>query len=217
MPAVWNPADRISTIVLTNNNKTAARNNTTGGQDPYVRALNPKNAGKWVVGFRIDAASASKNLAVGIATAAYNTYVGDSTGGANSYGIYSSGAGAYNGAFPNLTTAFVPGDLIVLAFDGGARRGWISKNGVGLNGSPEAGTGGQALIGTAAFYPVCQPTAANGADRVTLADDFPIPNTFTLWDGETEILYKGAGSRASRYLGSRSDAALYLGPRKMFP
>lgn len=194
MGAVWNPADKDARLVLSNNNKTVARNATTGGSNPIVRGLNPKSSGKWWIEYTVTAADlTAKNLGFGLATAAFTTYFGD---GATNYGLYTSGSAAYNGSFPSVTGTLAVGDRIAFAVDFSLAKAWISRNGTWLNGDPVAGTSGQSVNGSAPWYPAASPTSANGMDALTMSSVGAPPTGYSAWDGDGGALSPSAGSQS---------------------
>lgn len=117
----WNPNDKSSTVVLSNNNLTATCSGTVG-----VRANYSRNSGKWYWEYKIDRVG---NICVGIA----NPLSGTNWIGAGAYGnnarLYAHSSLKYPSS-SKYGVAFDNGDVISVALDLNAGTLEFYKNGL---------------------------------------------------------------------------------------
>ena len=165
-PFTIEPAAQASTVTLTNGDRTAEQ---TGGVSIERNAVSTstKSTGKWYWEVLIDVQAVDS--LVGITPNPANGFPGASnTGG---IGFYRAGQ-VYNnsGATATNNSAFVTGDVIMLALDADAKKLWYGKNGTWDNsGDPVAGTGALATnwTGTPDWYFACR-FKGLGGEKYTL-------------------------------------------------
>jgi hypothetical protein len=128
-------------------------------------------------------------MMIGIAqgSANLNTFVG----GENiSYGFNASNGGKYNnGGLTAFSTAYSPGDVIMIAIDGTAGKMWFGKNGTWLgSGDPATGANAAFTIATnTAFFPTASilegATGQTWIGRFKSADfGYTPPSGFSPWE-----------------------------------
>ena len=189
----WNVNDKSAGITLSNNDKTASA--AVAGN--YVRSTT-KYAGateKYYAEFLL---TGTETVSIGLqdATVALNGTKFFSYGPLTSY--VSINAGSNLGG----ATGAVPGDVVSLAWDTVAKRGWFRVNNGNWfnNGNPATGAGGYDLSAITAnphalFYYLA---AAGSVTLRTEKDEFTqtTPSGFKSWMGETLILLPVEGTGA---------------------
>jgi hypothetical protein len=135
----WNPADKLSSVILSNGNLSAVASiSSLGG----VRATVAHSTGKRyfeVLVVVVDAGNNCPYVGIQSASAPLDSKTGTSTG----RGWAQQGSDAYvwdNGTFAGPYSAIANGDVIAFAVDFDSGKAWVAKNNVWRTGDPSAGT-----------------------------------------------------------------------------
>ncbi len=193
----WDPANKASTISLSNGNLSAAGSAATWGT---VLATLSHNTGKWYGENTLNLVSGSQFSGFGDSTIT----LADSLGGSgNSAGVRSTGATGVFGSFTLVNAVGVTwggGDRLDWAIDLDAGKAWIGKNGTWCaSGNPAAGTNPWVTFtASTTIFPAWAST--NSSDTVTT--DFggsgftdTMPAGFSRWQGTVAYpLTAAAGS-----------------------
>lgn len=137
--ATWNPDDKYTTVVLSNENLTAVSGRYSGAA--AVRSTVGVNTGKHYWEITSDVQGGGICIGVGTPDAALDQYVGKDVYGYGYYG-YSSGSATYHDATWDWGwgSSYGPGNIIGIALDMDAGKLWWSLNGVWQeSGDPATG------------------------------------------------------------------------------
>jgi len=149
-PCTWNKYDRTDdTMELSNGNLTVEH--TTLGSWKAVRSAVSKSSGKWYWEIKIDEASASRYIMIGVGTSSETlTYPGDTLAG---YGYYGTYGYKYHDTPAVYGDNYTTDDVISVALDLDNGKIWWAKNGTWqASGVPASGTN-PAYIGVSGdFY-----------------------------------------------------------------
>jgi hypothetical protein len=139
--ATWNPADKSTTITLSNGDLTASASSS----QIAVRATIGQSAGRWY--WEVSADSVSSSYAsVGVLTMTATLGYGLGSSIAPGAGYGSSGSITSSGGNGTTACAFASGGVIGVALDLDSRVIYFSVNGVWQGGGdPSMGTGGLSL------------------------------------------------------------------------
>lgn len=140
----WNPSDKSTNVTLSNGNLTATGSEASGIYF-WSRSTTSKNSGKHYLESTVGSfggGAPSGGFAAALGTALVGSNLNDYLGqAANTSAYYDDGSVYVNNAVVATLAAYVNGDVIGLALDLDAGKGWYSKNGVFASGNPAAGTG----------------------------------------------------------------------------
>jgi len=185
----WNISDKSANITLSNGNLTGAATSSSNGG---VRGTTSRNSGKVYVEWTCGATYTSANTGVGIVTLG-QSLSGVGATGANAFALFATAGNVYfNGSISAVNAgSHGPGDVLCMAVDFGASKGWFRVNGGNWNGGaagdPVAGTGSvniAALFPGNAAYPLW--CSNNSGNSVTInCGQFPFtltaPSGFSSW------------------------------------
>lgn len=177
----WNSADKAAALSLSNNDYDA-----TGSSGwASVRATGGM-AGTEKVYWEVKITNAVGGVMVGMANGSFTltNYLGTSSG---SCGFQSAAAAYFSGVTRDYATAMPTcstNDIWMLAFDRGAGKLWLGRNGTWLNsGNPAGGTGSvMSAMTSGTWYPACSADAATNTMRMISAEvnlTYAIPSGFT--------------------------------------
>jgi hypothetical protein len=138
----WNPADKSANVTLSNGDLTATgQAETVGTVYAWARSTTSKTAGKLYVESTVgntDGGGFAAALGTALASSDLANYLGRL---ANESAYYDTGEVYVNNAVATTLATYTDGDVIGVAIDLDAGKGWYSKNGVFASGDPVAGTG----------------------------------------------------------------------------
>lgn len=172
----WNPADKDSSITLSNGDLTA-----TGGTNAYrsVRSTTGKSTGKWYCEITLDAGGANGLVGVGNSTFSLANYVGADVNGWGWQGSfkYHNGSGAYGSG---KTT----GDIISILLDMDAGTITLWKNGT-TQGEMYNGLSGTLYVAFSSQLTGDAVTANFGASAFA----YTMPGGYSAWNVEASSLF----------------------------
>lgn len=186
--ATFDPANKSSTITLTNGDLTATQSAAVGAGARSAKSTNSRNSGKYYFEWRPDAIALDTSFAVGLADAVYplNTFVGSTT---VSVAYYASGHGTTNdGGSTDMSKPVAVGEWARIAVDFDTGKFWVGDS-TGWAGDPGAGTGnvpGGFAAGTT-LLAMFSAGALNDAVTVNFGAtlfQYTVPAGFTAWDGD---------------------------------
>jgi hypothetical protein len=182
---VWNPDDKSTNILLSNDNKTFERAAGTGWVG--VRSVNGKNTGKWYAELRLDAlACGGGSLMLGLVRAdAPLTYPGESTYGVGVQAICTSHFNRYYNSINTILFAGTnfnlnPGDAYMIAVncdEGGiyvGSKGSWSADTPGYPGFTSIPAGTELFLMGATWQPGFVATLPE-------TPQYPIPDGYSYW------------------------------------
>jgi hypothetical protein len=183
----WNPGDIGANLALSNGDRTVTK--TAANAFSGVRVNTSKSSGKWYFEVRIDAATTSPFITVGVSNASetLSNFTGSSANGWSYY--QQTGEKANNGVTVAFGASYTTADVVGVAVDLDAGKVWFAKNGTWQgSGNPAAGTG-EAFSGLSGpqFPAVALHRGDAPAHVVTgrfKAADFTqtMPSGFAAWD-----------------------------------
>lgn len=205
----WNPTDKSTRVTLSNGDLTSTgQTEVAGTQYGWARSTTSKTTGKKYAESNVgntDGGGFAAALGTALLGSNLNNFLGVA---ANESAYYDTGQVYVNNAVVATLASYTDGDVVGLAVDIGAGKGWYSKNGVFASGDPGAGTGEHFTFtaGTALFIgfttadetPAHVFTAAFGA--TAFAND--PPSGFEAWDVPAAV------ARADAYGAGRNWKAL---------
>lgn len=167
MIVTWNPADKHSTITLSNGNLTADAGYNTWRA---LRATKSRNTGKFYWEVRLDARYEHRT-GIGTSSASLTNAVGDDNFG---YGYSYDGRKCHSGSSINYGDSYTSGDIAGVALDLINGKLWFSKNSIWqASGDPAAGTN-EAFSGVSgSFFPMnCMANSLAAITARFAASDF---------------------------------------------
>lgn len=152
VPTGWNPADKLASITLTQQDMTLAHD-ATADSWASARSLRALGAAKWYWETRMIGTGGL--VMAGITQAAEGLSYAGST--ANGWGYGSGGLVTNNGATVATFGSYVAGDWCRYALDLLTRKFWVSKVGAAWNGGagadPVTNVGGFSVAASGSYYP----------------------------------------------------------------
>ena len=192
-PSRWNPADKDTTVALSNNNFTATRSSGSNGTDGTVRATLPQSSGLWTFKVTFTTKSGTATTGIGVANANQpltGSYLGKTFDGV---GWWDDGAVIINDTTVTNVESYTSGDDGYIAVDLTAKKIWFKKNSGNWNNSgtadPVAGTGGISLstLNAGPFYPMLNMENLTTAVIYDGSSAAGLSSPSQPWDGATGI------------------------------
>lgn len=183
----WDPSAKHSSIDLTNNNRTATGNSSSGG---ITRSLTSKSSGRWYAEVRLDNFSIVGTGACGVIglvtpSEPLSNFLGRGTG---CTGLWRAGGGASKylaGVESSISGQTITiNDVCMLAWDADNGLVWAGKNGTFMeSGNPETGANPMyshtSLQGE--HYLATCPRNNNNRTTLLATPTFTVPAGFTYW------------------------------------
>lgn len=169
----WNPADKASSITLSNDNRTATGSVSSAFRS--VRSTASASTGKWFFEILVTFTS---NAYVGMASSALlldSQFIGQAT---DSAGFGSNGAWWQNGSSTSGNPMYASGDVIGVAIDFSAGKIWFGKNGT-WTGDPATNTGGVSYSPGATQFPGYSTYTFGDSGTLRVPTTFALPSGFT--------------------------------------
>ncbi|MDR6770388.1 SPRY domain-containing protein [Azospirillum sp. BE72] len=164
----FNAADKSLNVSLASGNKQA-----TGSGIGVVRGTPAIPAGKWVVGFRVDALTSAGGAGIAKSTASLSQYLGQDV---NGWAYDTFGNKVNGGSATAMGASLGVGDILYVYLNTTTGKLWFAKNGVvQASGDPAADTSPafSGLSGT--FYVACGPGSGTTMTLLTSAAELPYP------------------------------------------
>lgn len=164
----FNATDKSTNVSLASGNKQA-----TGSGVGIVRGTPAIPAGKWVVGFRVDALTGAGGAGVAKGTATLSQYLGQD---ANGWAYDTLGNRVNGGTATAMGSPLAVGDVLYVYINTTTGKIWFARNGIVLaSGDPAADTNPafSGLSGT--LYVACGPGNGTSITLLTSAAELPYP------------------------------------------